>query len=369
MANRSAKQALAGSTEIILNYDSADAAGYDPSYFHFNPELMNAHYSYPKDTVGGNSDLIQSVSVAFDSLVDPYNGNAAYTASSITIDTLIIPIVHVNKSGKNDTLDVQVNTVDQYGYPTTTVSKDIKIISKTLGVANSGDSLDFLTVPVNYTVVSGSKFAVTLVYKGNKKDSCWFLYGFPYFSGNCSGGGPYDLANPTTYSTIDSGKYAVVAANATSPTVGNSFTQLAQYTADGLLPQFLLYFDCNNDTAFEAGTDGASYYQDINIYALVSMPILTGVNALQANGFSVAQNRPNPFNNATQITYNIAQSSDVIFTVCDITGRELVRNTYGNTTPGQHLITLNANQFTPGIYFYSFNVNGNVVTKKMIITE
>ncbi|HTB32174.1 MAG TPA: T9SS type A sorting domain-containing protein, partial [Bacteroidia bacterium] len=95
----------------------------------------------------------------------------------------------------------------------------------------------------------------------------------------------------------------------------------------------------------------------------------TGINSINTSGLSVAQNYPNPFNKTTQITYTLTKSSDVTFSVYDMTGRVLVNNVYTNSTPGKHEINLNANTFSPGVYFYTFNVNGSTVTKKMVITE
>jgi len=94
-----------------------------------------------------------------------------------------------------------------------------------------------------------------------------------------------------------------------------------------------------------------------------------GVNNIPAPEFSISQNTPNPFNQSTVIKYNLTKSSNVVFTVYDMTGRELTNSTYSTVAPGQHSIELAANQFTPGVYLYTFNINGVKVTKRMVITE
>jgi len=110
--------------------------------------------------------------------------------------------------------------------------------------------------------------------------------------------------------------------------------------------------------------------QNIGILLSVSYNDVTGLKEVSAdNEFSVNQNYPNPFNKSTEITYNLTKSSNVAFSVYDMTGRELVHNNYTTVAPGNHVVTLQANQFTPGIYFYSFNVNGTKVTRKMVITQ
>ena len=69
------------------------------------------------------------------------------------------------------------------------------------------------------------------------------------------------------------------------------------------------------------------------------------------------------------LAYSLTKSSDVTFTVYDITGRVITTNIMGNVAAGQYSINLSANKFSPGIYFYTFNVNGSNITKKMVITE
>jgi uncharacterized repeat protein (TIGR03803 family) len=101
---------------------------------------------------------------------------------------------------------------------------------------------------------------------------------------------------------------------------------------------------------------------------LLELDSPTAINQIKVNNFFVSQNEPNPFNATTKITYSLTQSADVGFNVCDVMGKKLLTMTYGNRTIGENTIILNANQFSPGIYFYTLIVNGQSVTKKMIIT-
>lgn len=124
------------------------------------------------------------------------------------------------------------------------------------------------------------------------------------------------------------------------------------------------WYNCGADTEYFP-------YQDLAIFSTVSYTnnLTTGISNVVNNGFNVNQNQPNPFNQTTTINYSLTKSSNVEFSVYDMAGRKVMANTYTEVTPGQHTIKLGANEFSPGIYFYSFNVNGNVVTKKMVITE
>jgi hypothetical protein len=355
---------LSDTSIFIINYDSADAYIWGNSYVPNQSQLMNIHYSTPADSSAVNYNITDYFIVAFDSLVDPYT-QKVYNSDSIggiSIDTIIVPLIHVNHSGMNDTLDIQLNSVDGKGYPTSSVLKDFMIVNKKIGDTNSSFYASFIKIPENYNLTSGAKFAVTVKYSGSKADSCWFIYGYGSFIGNCDGGGLYTLAEPSNYSKVKTIKGSFN---------GNSFVLYSRYQSSGIYPtasgqQF--FYDCNNDSIFTAGTDGASYFQNINVYAMVTAFPL-GINSVLSNSFYVLQNQPNPFNKSTQIRYSVKGSSDFQFSVYDVTGRKIINTIYNNVCPGQHSINLDAIEFSPGMYYYTFVTNGVSVTRKMLIIQ
>lgn len=93
-------------------------------------------------------------------------------------------------------------------------------------------------------------------------------------------------------------------------------------------------------------------------------------NADESNNSSyIKQNNPNPFNKETVIEYFVAErnasSSILIF---DMNGKLL--KTLKITSSGKGSITINANDFAPGMYYYSLVVNNKETgTKKMILTD
>lgn len=363
-------------TYFNLNYDSADAiTNLVTTHYRYQGELINADYVYPADTVGKNYDCVNSVTVAFDSLFDPYQSiDTSYAAIAakgeyLVVDTIVIPIVQINYSGINDTITISLNKVDgptTTGYPSTTVIKDTVIIGQQLAMS-SDNLISYIKWGVGKTLAN-PKFSVSLTYNGNKTDSCWFIYGFAGFTGSCTNGNSL-LAAQTAWSDVDTN----TAAAGNGPLVENTFVAYNEYFGSyGLLPTSaggFIYYDCNGNGSYDPGTDGVAYYENAYIWALVHTAINTGINSVTESGLSVAQNYPNPFNKETQISYSLTKTSDVTFSVYDITGRVLLNNVYTNSTPGQHVINLSANSFSPGIYFYTFNVNGSTVTKKMVITE
>ncbi|HTB06995.1 MAG TPA: T9SS type A sorting domain-containing protein [Bacteroidia bacterium] len=368
------KKAMASGT-YILNYDSADASIFESTggtYVNNQGEVMNTKYAYPADTTGNgskpssffqNNNCINFVTVAFDSIWDPYQvaGVSSTTVTNLQVDTLVIPIVQTNHSGHMDTLEVQLNSVDANGYATATKLADTMWIGTTLG-AGSDAFIANVEWGLN-RVITGAKFAVTVKYYDyTKLDTCWFIYGFPSFTGPCPTG---------SFSLADTSAYSIVKTTAAGGEFwANSFLLYNEYASYGTLPDKTganIFYDCNGDGKPDAG-DGFAYEEDINVIAMVTTNP-NGINEVSANGLAVAQNAPNPFNKNSQINYNLTKSSDVVFSIYDLAGRKLVENAMSNVAPGQHVVNLNANEFTPGVYFYSFKVNGNVVTKRMVITE
>jgi hypothetical protein len=102
---------------------------------------------------------------------------------------------------------------------------------------------------------------------------------------------------------------------------------------------------------------------DIGYYLTVPLP--TSVKELEEKGFSLGQNTPNPFSGSTTVNFQLAKDvNSALFTVTDIMGR-VISSEKVETTAGKH--SVNINSLASGVYYYSLNINGNVVTKKMIV--
>ncbi len=93
-----------------------------------------------------------------------------------------------------------------------------------------------------------------------------------------------------------------------------------------------------------------------------------GTSSNEDNQSYMKQNKPNPFNKETVIEYNIVEEGAASILVFDMNGKLL--KTITVKIPGQGSVTINANDFKPGMYYYSLIVNDTEVdTKKMILTE
>jgi hypothetical protein len=86
--------------------------------------------------------------------------------------------------------------------------------------------------------------------------------------------------------------------------------------------------------------------------------------------FYLAQNRPNPFQGGTTITYQLNKKANAVsFNVFDVAGKQVMNIESGSRGAGQYNIELDATEFTTGLYYYSLTVNGQKLTRKMVVTE
>ncbi len=85
--------------------------------------------------------------------------------------------------------------------------------------------------------------------------------------------------------------------------------------------------------------------------------------------FALQQNYPNPFNPSTQIVYDIPRSGNVSLKVFNVLGVEVATLYSGFRQPGSYKATFEGTGFASGIYFYRFQADAFVTTKKMILLK
>jgi hypothetical protein len=93
---------------------------------------------------------------------------------------------------------------------------------------------------------------------------------------------------------------------------------------------------------------------------------IIGVNETKNNLFYVGQNMPNPTNGNTQIEINMTKSAQVTISVTNILG-EVISVVSNELTAGNNLVTINAANYSKGVYFYTVTAGGFSVSKKMIV--
>jgi photosystem II stability/assembly factor-like uncharacterized protein len=82
--------------------------------------------------------------------------------------------------------------------------------------------------------------------------------------------------------------------------------------------------------------------------------------------FLLYQNYPNPFNSRTEIQYYLPEGVNVLLSLYNILGEEIVNLVNEYQSEGSYSVELDMNGFTSGIYYYQIRVGGFSKTMKMI---
>ena len=104
--------------------------------------------------------------------------------------------------------------------------------------------------------------------------------------------------------------------------------------------------------------DGSFEYSNI---------ILVYINS--PSRFSLSQNFPNPFNNSTNISYQIPNDELVSLKVYDVLGNEVKNIMTKNQKAGYYIIKFSASDLSSGIYFYTLTAGEHSSTKKLILLK
>lgn len=75
---------------------------------------------------------------------------------------------------------------------------------------------------------------------------------------------------------------------------------------------------------------------------------------------------PNPFNNSTEIKFDLKADAAVSITVTDMAGRTVMTIPASNYATGSHKIALDGAAFDAGVYNCTVNAGGNIVTKRIV---
>ncbi|MGK0435967.1 MAG: hypothetical protein ACJAX0_000195, partial [Flavobacteriales bacterium] len=166
--------------------------------------------------------------------------------------------------------------------------------------------------------------------------------------------------------------------------IGSFSVYTAELNGDGTFSNFLPNDHngsswVNNTSKYDAASSWYGWYlpylaYGAGIFESIDMDIVLS----QTNSISVIenesdaalfQNYPNPSNGITTVRYSLENEANISFEMIDVTGKKVVSTIEGNKNPGVYSIEVNTAELNSGIYFYSILVNGNKITKKMIVTK
>ena len=101
---------------------------------------------------------------------------------------------------------------------------------------------------------------------------------------------------------------------------------------------------------------------DADAVTAVSEAQITGTE-----GFDLFPAFPNPTTDATRFRFELEQSAEVTFELCDITGKVVERRDLGTQPAGMGNMVLETSSLGAGSYTATFVVNGDRTTQKLMV--
>jgi hypothetical protein len=87
----------------------------------------------------------------------------------------------------------------------------------------------------------------------------------------------------------------------------------------------------------------------------------------QPESFSLYQNYPNPFSDATSFSFTLPESEPVQLRIYNVLGETIATAASGRFAAGMHDVQWNANSFPPGLYYYSLQAGTFSARKSMMV--
>lgn len=142
---------------------------------------------------------------------------------------------------------------------------------------------------------------------------------------------------------------------------------------DGSYPS--TFFPRSVDVSAYAGQDiyiaFRHYAYDMDVLNLTNIMLIeagsTGVK--ESSSFVIGNIMPNPAVGAATITYKLDKASAVNFVVTDLMGKVVYSQNLGNQSAGGHHLNLNTSSFANGMYNYTFEINGQKVSRKFVVNN
>jgi hypothetical protein len=223
---------------------------------------------------------------------------------------------------------------------------------------NPNNAIDIMETP-SYDFLSNPGAIFTFKYAYARQNSTWNDVFKVQASSNC-GGSWVDIYTPTP-ATMASGSGGTT----TTPFVPTA-GQFKTYTLT-THPAFNVFKSQSNvRLRFYFMEDPASgfgnniFLEDINFNGTL------GVNELSKSIEFVLF--PNPSTGSATIDFTISDNADIKYNVVDVIGRIVEQEKSLNLSPGHHSFVVNESQtLKAGIYFVSFELNGQKISRKLII--
>jgi hypothetical protein len=187
--------------------------------------------------------------------------------------------------------------------------------------------------------------------------------------------GGYALTGPIAGYGAGSSDFCIIKFDAGGNTCGSVFTPTFSIGSEGTVTTPVPLVNSPTPTVTTptptSGTGGI----------FMSMCSVTGIqpnlNEIPKE-FSLYQNYPNPFNPVTKIKFYIAKKEDrsqsakaeeVKLVIYDILGKEIQTLVNEKLNPGTYEVNFDGSNFSSGVYFYRFETDNFIQSKRMVLIK
>jgi PKD repeat protein len=124
-------------------------------------------------------------------------------------------------------------------------------------------------------------------------------------------------------------------------------------------------------TVVDVQLSGATYDVGANVVTTgcESGPAAKIAGMTSENHRMLHQNRPNPFNPTTEISFSLPEASQVTLEVYNIMGQRVATLVDSYLEAGQHTAIWNGSHAASGIYLYRLKAGAQVETRKMLLMK
>lgn len=149
-------------------------------------------------------------------------------------------------------------------------------------------------------------------------------------------------------------------------TVGGTLLRFGAYP--GSQEIFYNHWTANNSVRFP--TSGLSVTQSPYYELKIQQDNALTASVEELNlGGALYQNYPNPSTGETVITFDLLKEATAGIEITDLTGKVVYASTNTLLPSGRFQQVVNTADFKAGIYFYTLTINGNKLTKKMVVNN
>jgi len=141
------------------------------------------------------------------------------------------------------------------------------------------------------------------------------------------------------------------------------FPTIANRTSD----QIHLIYQADNEPGLAIRGDEDTPSENVYYQVSVDKSDIVGSGNKPVPSFELSQNYPNPFTGETRINLTLNQASTVSLEVNDLMGRMVYTLPATKLNVGSNMLKIVSNNLRPGVYTYSVIINGERITRKMMV--